>query len=72
MWTEPQVVDRPEQPYAAIRVRVPMERLGEVVPPLNGEVFGWLAAHDSRPDGPPFWKYTVIDMERELEIELTW
>lgn len=69
MWTEPRTEHRPEQPYAAIRVRVPMNRLGEVVPPLNAEVFGWLAAHGGSPAGAPFWKYNVIDMQAELEIE---
>jgi len=39
------------------------------VPPLNGEVFAWLAAHGGAPNGPPFWKYNVIDMARGLEIE---
>ncbi len=46
-----------------------MQTLGEVVPPLNGEVFRWLAVGRGRPAGPPFWKYNVIDMERGLEIE---
>ena len=46
-----------------------MPEIGHVVPPLNGEVFGWLADHGAKPSGPPFWKYNVIDMERHLEIE---
>ncbi|QDP95940.1 GyrI-like domain-containing protein [Microlunatus elymi] len=69
MWTEPTLAERTAQPYAAIRVRVPMPEIAQVVPPLNGEVFGWLAEHGGKPTGPPFWKYNVIDMERELEIE---
>lgn len=69
MWTEPTLTERPEQPYVAIKVRVPMNKLGEVVPPLNGAVFGWIAENGGRPSGAPFWKYNVIDMEGELEIE---
>lgn len=69
MWTEPKLVQRSEQPYAAIKVLVTMQELAEVVPPLNGEVFGWLAEHGATPAGPPFWKYNVIDMARQLEIE---
>jgi effector-binding domain-containing protein len=69
MWTEPKLVQRAEQPYAAIKVLVTMQELGDVVPPLNDEVFGWLAEHGVEPAGPPFWKYNVIDMERQLEIE---
>jgi DNA gyrase inhibitor GyrI len=39
------------------------------VPPLNGEAFRWLAARGIAPAGPPFWKYNVIDMARNLEME---
>lgn len=69
MWSEPKVVERQPQPYVAIKVLVTMQEIGQVVPPLNGEVFGWLADHGATPSGPPFWKYNVIDMERDLEIE---
>ena len=34
-----------------------------------GEVFGWLDRHGLVPAGPPFFKYNVIDMARELEME---
>jgi effector-binding domain-containing protein len=35
----------------------------------TGEVFGWLGARGLAPAGPPFLKYNVIDMARQLEIE---
>ena len=69
MSSAPEIVTRPEQPYAAIRVRVSMAALAAVVPPLNQEVFGWLGGRGAAPAGAPFWKYNVIDMARELEIE---
>ena len=65
----PSIVERPARPYVSITTRVPMSRMADEVPPLTGEVFGWLAAHGAQPDGPPFWKYNVIDMAGELEIE---
>jgi effector-binding domain-containing protein len=58
-----------DQPYAAIRVGVSMEELGPVVPPLTARVFNWLDAQGVAPAGPPFWRYVIIDMENELEIE---
>jgi effector-binding domain-containing protein len=69
MSSAPEIVTRAEQPYAAIRVRVTMADLAAVVPPLNQEVFAWLGARGAASAGPPFWKYNVIDMARELEIE---
>jgi len=34
-----------------------------------GEVFAWLGARGVAPAGAPFFKYNVIDMARELEVE---
>ena len=69
MSSAPEIVTRPEQSYAAIRVRVSMADLAAVVPPLNQEVFAWLGERGAPPAGPPFWKYNVIDMAAKLEIE---
>jgi effector-binding domain-containing protein len=69
MSEEPSIVERPALPYAAIKVLVSMNELGTIVPPLNGEVFQWLAARGAAPAGAPFWKYNLIDMQRSLEIE---
>ena len=69
MSSAPEIVTRPEQPYAAIRVRVSMADLAAVVPPLNQEVFAWLGKQGTPPAGAPFWKYNVIDMAGKLEIE---
>jgi effector-binding domain-containing protein len=68
MSAAPEIVTRTEQPYVAIRARVPMAELGGVADRLP-EVFGWLGARGLAPAGPPFFKYNVIDMARELEVE---
>lgn len=65
---EPRVVDRAEQPYAAIKRSVTMQSIGKVADRLP-DVFGWLGARGIEPAGAPFFRYNVIDMERELEIE---
>lgn len=67
--TNPRIEQRPEQPYAGIRVRVTHPELGRAVPPLWPEVFGWLAQHGAAPAGPPFIRYLVVDMDGELEVE---
>lgn len=65
---EPRVVDRAEQPYAAIKRRVTMQTIPEIADRLS-DVFGWLGARGIEPAGAPFFKYNVIDMEHELEME---
>lgn len=64
----PAIETRAEQPYAAIRARVTMDGLGAFAARF-GDVFGWLGARGIALAGPPFFKYNVIDMERELEVE---
>jgi effector-binding domain-containing protein len=69
MGESPTVETRADQPYVAIPVKVRIEELGSVVPPLTGQVFDWLGAQGIAPAGPPFWRYVVVDMDAELELE---
>jgi len=64
----PEIVTRAEQPYVAIRGHVTMAEIGPFAV-RTGEVFGWLGARGLAPAGPPFLKYNVIDMMRQLEID---
>jgi hypothetical protein len=64
-----EIVQRDAVPYAAVALTVPMEKLA-TAGPLNGVVFEWLARQDVPPAGPPFWKYDVIDMAGQLELEV--
>jgi len=52
----------------AIRGRVSMAEIGAFAV-RTPEVFAWLGAHGLPPAGPPFMRYNVIDMTRELEID---
>jgi hypothetical protein len=63
------VVQHEARPYAAIGISLPMAGLVDAVP-LNGEVFAWLSRRDVPALGPPFWKYNVIDMAGELQLEV--
>jgi effector-binding domain-containing protein len=69
MLTLPKIVERAEQPYVAIMANVAMREIGPTAQTLLPEVFGWLAARGTAPAGAPFFKYNVIDMARQLEIE---
>jgi effector-binding domain-containing protein len=72
MLTEPQIVQLAEQPYLSIPATVPPGELPNVIPMLIGEVYRWIDAHGVQPAGPPFLRFNVIDMERELQIEVGW
>jgi effector-binding domain-containing protein len=64
----PQITHRAGQPYAGISASVTMATISTVADRLP-EIFGWLAARGIAPAGPPFFRYHVIDMERELLVE---
>ena len=70
MAEQPEIQHRDEQPYAAIRERVPLDGIAAAVDQALPEIFGWLAARNLAPAGPPLIRYHVIDMDRELDLEV--
>ena len=70
MAEQPQIQHRDEQPYAGIRERVPLDGISAAVDQALPEIFGWLAARELAPAGPPLIRYHVIDMDRELDLEI--
>jgi effector-binding domain-containing protein len=79
MLTQPEVVELAAQPYVAIRTQVTMQTIGTVLPELHPQVFAWLSEREippvwlseqDIPVGLPFVKYNVIDMDREIEVEV--
>ncbi len=69
MLTQPKIVERTEQPYAAIKSRITMQEIGPTAQNLMPELFSWLRDRGQEPAGPEFLKYNVIDMKGKLEIE---
>jgi effector-binding domain-containing protein len=69
MPAQPRIVERPEQPYMAIGGAVTMQTIGAIADRLP-EVFVWLAEHHLEPAGAPFFRYNLVDMQRQLEIEV--
>jgi len=68
MLVAPEIETRTEQAYVALRARVPMSGIAAFAV-RTGEVFSWLGDRGLAPAGPPFLKFNVIDMARELEME---
>lgn len=64
----PVIAERAAQPYVAYRDAVTMQTIAAPARHF-AEIFGWLGQQGIAPAGSPFYKYDVIDMERELIIE---
>lgn len=69
MSEEPTIVQRPAQPCVSVRATVTMETIGTLAHRI-GEVMGWLGARGHTPAGPPFFRYNVIDMAADLDVEV--
>lgn len=63
MLSEPKIVSRSGQPFAAIALSVDREDIPAKAPPLIGEVAGWLAARGIAPVGAPFFNYLEMSEE---------
>ncbi|MET0800665.1 MAG: GyrI-like domain-containing protein [Actinomycetota bacterium] len=69
MLSEPKIAQKSEQPYIGIRGSVRMGGIGDFIDGSFPELFALLEARGVEPAGPPFLRYNLIDMDRELEIE---
>lgn len=68
MSIKPEIVERAEQPYAAVRGTVTLETFGEIADRLP-ELIGSLLQRGVELAGAPFFRYTLIDMQAQLEVE---
>jgi effector-binding domain-containing protein len=67
--TEPTIVELPDRAYVSLPGTVTMRTIAEIADRLP-EVFGWLGARGIEPAGAPFFRYNVIDMVADLELEV--
>src|SRR5215472_16283454 len=70
MMSEAKIVERPAQPYVAIVTRLSFRDITKAADQVLPELFSWMQRHGIAPSGAPFFKYNVIDMSRELELEV--
>lgn len=66
----PGIEVRAEQPYVAIPIQVTFREWGQANA-LVPQVYGWLAANNIIPAGPPFFRYHVIgSMDEKFHLEI--
>ncbi|MEV6104791.1 GyrI-like domain-containing protein [Streptomyces sp. NPDC051940] len=67
----PAVVTLPERPYVALRRTCTLQSM-DVIADRIPEVRAWLAERGIEPAGPPFLRFEVIEMEKQLVVEAGW
>ncbi|CAN7382756.1 GyrI-like domain-containing protein [Devosia sp. LjRoot16] len=70
MLSTPEIVTRPDQPFAAIRVSLDRGEIPSKAPPLIGEVAGWLAGKGAAPMGAPFFSYLEMPEDGLMVMEV--
>jgi len=70
MLTEPKIEKRDEQPYVAIRSKVAMNEIPQLLPPHIHEVIDWLNQHHIKPSGAPFFHYRSMGSDGKLVVEV--
>ncbi len=68
MHDAPEIMQRTAQPYAGISAWVTMAAVESVADRIP-EIFGWLGGRGVAPAGPPFFRYSMMDLERQLLVE---
>jgi effector-binding domain-containing protein len=70
MLSTPEIVSRPDQSFAAIRISLDRSEIPSKAPPLIGEVAGWLAAKGAGPVGAPFFSYLEMPEDGPMVMEV--
>src|SRR5258708_37883302 len=68
MITEPNLEDRKEQHYVAVRSQNTMNELDTAIPQGIGEVAAWIGKQGGAPAGATFIRYLAVDMEALIQI----
>src|SRR5688572_14272465 len=68
--TAPKIDERPEQLYMGIRMTTPVNVMSKTITKLFKELNAWIKKNNVEEIGAPFLRYHVIDMAKEMEIEV--
>ncbi|MEP7240280.1 MAG: GyrI-like domain-containing protein [Devosia sp.] len=60
MLTQPRIIERAAEPFAAIMLEVTQREIAERAPPLIADVMAWVKRRDGQISGPPFFSYVTF------------
>jgi len=68
MLTEPKIIEKSEQPYAAIPLKLRQPEISGTAPPLIDEVIAWVKEQGGELNGPPFFDYITFYPGGEMDM----
>lgn len=70
MISQPEVYERPDEHYMGIRVQTPFKGIFTLIDKhLLKAIRKWMEQEGVEPAGQPFFRYYVINMEGEMDVE---
>lgn len=70
MLTEPKIVEKPAQPYAAVLLTLRQPEIAAQAPQLIDEVIGWVKAKGGDLTGAPFFNYVNFFPGGKMEMQV--
>lgn len=68
MLTEPRIVEKTEQPFAAIVLTLSQPEIANVAPPLIDDVIAWVNANGGKTAGAPFFNYVRFLPDGKMQM----
>jgi hypothetical protein len=70
MVSKPAIYERPDEHYMGIRVQTPFKGMFTLIDKhLLKEIRAWMKQKGVEPSGQPFFRFYVINMEGEMDVE---
>lgn len=70
MLTEPKIIEKAAQPYAAIVLTLRQPEISGQAPPLIDDVIGWVKEKGGALSGPPFFNYVNFNPGGTMEMQV--
>ena len=70
MLTEPKIVEKAPQPYAAILLTLRQPEIAQQAPPLIDDVIKWVRGKGGELTGPPFFNYVKFFPGGTMEMQV--
>lgn len=70
MLTQPTIVEKAEQPFAAILLTLSQPEIANVAPPLIDDVIAWVKSQGGELTGPPFFNYVGFHPGGTMDMQV--
>ncbi len=70
MLTEPKIVEKSFQPYAAILLTLRQPEIANTAPPLIEDVIKWVQSKGGELTGPPFFNYVAFSPDGTMDMQV--